>query len=302
MYKNIYHQHKIENLINITDIVTIHYFEFDKSFESDGEAHDFWEIVYADKDDLIIQTESEVYTLKEGYMTFHKPMEFHKHSADKSIPPNVFIISFVCNSKAMSFFENKVLFVPKSIRHYISTIISEAKQTFELPFFNPYMNRLKLLPNPNLGGQQLIRTSLEQMLILLIRFASTETSSEIFVPSNQLDSEIYKAIVTVLQEHIYSSLTLTDICKSTNYSKTFLCTSFHKTTGVSIMQFYLNLKINAAKKLIRERKLTFSQISEKLSFSSPAYFTQVFKKHTRMTPSQYISSVRTPNNTTPSYY
>ena len=295
MEKSIYHQHKIENLINITDIVTIHYFELDKTFESDGEAHDFWELVYADKDDAIVQAEDRVYTLREGEMIFHKPMEYHKLSADKQVPPNVFIISFVCKSKAMSFFEGKILPIPREIRHYISTIIGEAKQTFRIPFFNPYMKQLELLPNPNLGGQQLIRTSLEQFLILLIRLSSSQNPSEVFVPHKELDSAIYNAIDRLLREHVFDHLSLDDICRQTNYGKTFLCTSFRKTAGVSIMQYYLRLKISTAKKLIRERKASFAEISEQLQFSSPAYFTQVFKQHTRMTPSQYQRAVSLPD-------
>lgn len=294
MKKNIYYQHKIENLIHITDIVTIHYFEFDKSFESDGEAHNFWEIVYADKDDIIVQSADSITRLKEGHMIFHKPMEFHKLSADKSIPPNVFIISFVCNSKAMSFFENKTFFIPTEIRHYISTIISEAKQTFDIPFFNPYMKKLKLLPTPNLGGQQMIRTCLEQFLIMLIRLSSAQNPSEVFVQSHLLESELFKSIVSFLEENIFSDISLDDICKRTNYGKTFLCTAFRKTAGVSIMQYYLNMKISTAKKMIREKKLSFAQISERLCFSNPSYFTRVFKEHTRMTPSQYARAVCVP--------
>lgn len=299
MEKSIYYQHKIENLINITDIVTIHYFEFDKSFESDGEAHDFWEIVYADKDDIIIQAEDSVQVLREGYMAFHKPMEFHKLSADKSVPPNVFIISFICTSKAMSFFEGKILYIPEELRPFIATIIAEAKQTFALPVNNPYMKQLTLLPSPNLGGQQMIRISLEQFLILLIRHSSAQNPSEIFVPHNQLNSELCKSIVSLLEENVFADLSLDDICKYTNYGKTFLCNAFKKSTGTSIMHYYMELKINAAKKMIREKSHSFAQISELLYFSTPAYFTYLFKKYTRMTPSQYYRSVCTPETKPP---
>ena len=44
-----YVKHRIENLVNIAKIVTIHYYELDKNFSYPGESHDFWELVYADK-------------------------------------------------------------------------------------------------------------------------------------------------------------------------------------------------------------------------------------------------------------
>ena len=48
-----YFKHKINNLLVINGIITVHYFEFSKDFKHEGESHDFWEIVYADKEDII---------------------------------------------------------------------------------------------------------------------------------------------------------------------------------------------------------------------------------------------------------
>ena len=42
-----------------------------------------------------------------------------------------------------------------------------------------------------------------------------------------------------------------------------------------------------AKRLIRERELSVKEISEKLSFDTPNYFSKTFKKKTGMTPLQY---------------
>ena len=59
-------QHKIENLLVINKIVTIHYFEFDKNFVGEAESHDFWEINYADKGQFSIVTDDKCVTLKQG--------------------------------------------------------------------------------------------------------------------------------------------------------------------------------------------------------------------------------------------
>ena len=47
------------------------------------------------------------------------------------------------------------------------------------------------------------------------------------------------------------------------------------------------LKVMEAKRLIDEEKLNFTEISEKLNFSSPYYFTKVFKKSVGLSPSEY---------------
>ena len=84
---------KIANIINIQKIVTLHYFEFERSFRSKGESHDFWEMIYADKGDLQVKLKNKEFTLSQGECYFHKPNEFHTHYANGVVAPNIFIIS-----------------------------------------------------------------------------------------------------------------------------------------------------------------------------------------------------------------
>jgi AraC-like DNA-binding protein len=89
---------------------------------------------------------------------------------------------------------------------------------------------------------------------------------------------------------LYSKITLTEISRQTFYSKTFLNTIFKKNTGASIMQYYTMLKVDEAKRLLRE-KVSSSEVSAKLKFESPTYFTKVFKKYTNLTPSAYKKTI-----------
>jgi two-component system response regulator YesN len=58
-------------------------------------------------------------------------------------------------------------------------------------------------------------------------------------------------------------------------------------TGKTIMGYYTELKINQAKQLLRENELSVREISEKLAFSTPDYFTKTFKRVTGLTPLAY---------------
>ena len=57
---------QLSNLINVSKIVTIHYYEFDKSFVFNGEKHDFWELVYVDKGQVEICRDNEKIALSQG--------------------------------------------------------------------------------------------------------------------------------------------------------------------------------------------------------------------------------------------
>ena len=55
----------------------------------------------------------------------------------------------------------------------------------------------------------------------------------------------------------------------------------------SIIEYFIELKIEKAKQLILENKLSVKEISAALSFNEPNYFTKTFKRVTGITPSTY---------------
>ena len=87
-----------DRILNVSKIITIFYMEFSKNFCYDGESHDFWEMVYIDKGEMICTADKKQFVLKSGEMTFHKPNEFHNLSGDGNVAPNVSIITFECKS------------------------------------------------------------------------------------------------------------------------------------------------------------------------------------------------------------
>ena len=50
---------------------------------------------------------------------------------------------------------------------------------------------------------------------------------------------------------------------------------------------FIELKINKAKGYMRDCDYNISEISEMLAFSSPQYFSRIFKQRTGLTPTEY---------------
>ena len=71
-------------------------------------------------------------------------------------------------------------------------------------------------------------------------------------------------------------------------NKSYLCQLFKNETESGIIDYYINLKIKEAKFLIRKGNLNFTQIAEKLGYSSLHHFTRTFKATEKMSP-QVIS-------------
>ncbi len=287
-----FYMHKISNLLNVQKIVTVHYQSLERNYVFPEEKHDFWEINYADKENVFVGLGNKKIELKQGEMLFIKPNQPHYvESGNKE--PNLFIISFTTRSESMNFFRGKKYPVPENYRYLLQNIMSEAQQTFELPDFDPNLTELKLRINPNLGGEQILKNSLETLLIYLLRIAQQKapTSQGFFVSkiadSSELEDEIYK----FLTSRIYGQFQLLDLTEALHYGTTHLCTFFKAKTGQSIYQTYMKLKIDEAKKLIRKH-YAFSDISDLLYFDSISSFTSVFKKYVGMTPGEYRNSIK----------
>jgi len=284
-----YIQHKIANLISIHKIVSFHYYELNKDFFFEGESHNFWEIVFVDAGHVEIATDNCVYHLKQGNMIFHKPNEFHTLKADQNSAANVVVVSFVCSSESMRFFKGKICTVPQKLKKYLSSIIEEAEQTFDTMQVSDI--QLKLKENPPIGGQQMVKTLLEQFLILLIRSENNHQNLRVFPSKESMENHLVTQMIALIDENIYKKINVEQICKEMKYSRAYLSKIFKQTTGYTLLEYTLIRKIKEAKKLIREERYNFTQISDMLCFDNPHYFSRVFRRITNLIPTEYKNSV-----------
>lgn len=284
----VYIKHKLANVLNVSKIVTMHYHEFNKNFHFPGEIHDFWEFVYVDSGEVIVTASKTEFQLKTGDFIFHKPNEFHNISANKKVPANVFVISFVSTSQNMTYFKNKSGTLPEALRSYIEILLKEGKKTFKFS----KQNSLKPIENAPFGGQQIVRTTLEQLLIMLIRTEINDSSNINLFPTKEgMDNHLVNSVIKLLENNVYDKITVDEICSELNYSKTYISKIFNKICGCTIIEYYTNLKIKEAKLLMRKNLYNITEISDMLSFNNPHYFSRVFKKKTNMTPREYLNSV-----------
>ena len=101
-----------QRLIEITQLFSVHYFEYTSSYRFSGESHDFWELLYVDNGAVQVVAGEEVHSLSRGQMIFHQPGEFHALSANGAVAPNLVVVSFQCRSPALDFFRRQLTAIP----------------------------------------------------------------------------------------------------------------------------------------------------------------------------------------------
>ncbi|MEF3306478.1 AraC family transcriptional regulator [Paenibacillus sp. GYB003] len=285
-----YERTRLTPVIVIDRMITIYYFEFGKHFVFQGEAHDFWELLYVDKGELEVWADDRCYRVDQGTLIFHKPNEFHKFHAENGKAPNLIVLTFDCDSEAMKRFEHQVIRLLDDERDLLAKLIQEAVAAFEFPFRFPLRRRA----DAPVGAEQMVKLHLESLLIRLLRRGDWEAKpARLTRPAKEKEYDrLTKQTIAMLSEAIDAHVTLEEIVESLGVSKTILKDVFKQNTGRTIMDYYSQMKIDRAKLLIREGTYNFTEIAERLGFSSVHVFSKSFKRIVDMTPTEYAKSVR----------
>jgi AraC-like DNA-binding protein len=96
-----------------------------------------------------------------------------------------------------------------------------------------------------------------------------------------------RAAIRFIEENLASYITLEDIARAGNMSKSHLNEWFRAVTGMTPYEYLLVSRVERAVELLRSTDMTVLDISETCGFSNLANFNKAFKKRTGLTPQAY---------------
>jgi AraC family transcriptional regulator, arabinose operon regulatory protein len=108
--------------------------------------------------------------------------------------------------------------------------------------------------------------------------------------SDDLDDEsnpvVHRAI-RFLEKNLHHKLSLRQIAAEAGFSPTYFSTLFRKETNYAPLSYFSHLKILKACEYLDYTRMKVKDISYKLGFTDPYYFTRDFKLKMGMSPRQY---------------
>ncbi len=276
----------------IDSIVSLHYFEYTPQFRYSGEAHDFWELIYCDKGYLRLTAGNEEYILSRGQAFLHPPSQFHNICAHKEASANSIIVSFCSDCPSLFSLSDKVISTDSFIASALFSILREAQASFKNPLGMIYDAQLLRKDRADyFASEQVIQNYMELLLIRLIRQNDPAAQAPEF-PLSTRSSQLLNEIIRYMKEHLSEKLTFGQIAEHFSISPTTLKKLFRRNCGCGTMEYLTKLRIELAKALLLEGKLSCTDIAAQCGFCSIHHFSKVFKDASQMAPTEYVRSVK----------
>ncbi|MFB9275361.1 response regulator transcription factor [Cohnella cellulosilytica] len=116
-----------------------------------------------------------------------------------------------------------------------------------------------------------------------------ETSGGI---SHDNSNELVRNAKAYIHDNFNRQISLDAISNHVLMSKNYLSSLFKRETGINLWDYVTLVRIEHAKKLLSSSRMKNYEISARIGYENPSYFTKMFKKATGMLPQEYQNSVK----------
>jgi AraC family transcriptional regulator len=96
-----------------------------------------------------------------------------------------------------------------------------------------------------------------------------------------------RQITDWMREHSAEEFNLDRVAAQAGLSKFYFNRLFKSAVGVSPSHYHINLRMDEAKRLLRETKRSVVEIALDVGYSNPSHFAQLFRRETGLSPSNY---------------
>src|SRR5262249_48164123 len=139
-------------------------------------------------------------------------------------------------------------------------------------------------------GKLYIESLVNTLSVHLLRHYSTDS----LIPDLQfggLPSHRLRRVTEFIEENLERDLSLGEIAQAVELSPFHFARSFKQTTGVTPIQFLMQRRIEAAKRLLAESELPIVEIGLRVGLKNQSHFTTLFRKFTALTPRSYRNEI-----------
>lgn len=140
---------------------------------------------------------------------------------------------------------------------------------------SPYQGKLLKLHTENL-----VMTAVFECAKVIDQLTPQKKSDNPYTGDVAYDARLY------IDTHMADFQSVTQLASQLGTNETTLRQQFKATFGVTIFEYLIYLRMNAAQKLIKDGHLSIAEIGHRVGYTTPANFTTAYKKFFGTTPAK----------------
>jgi AraC family L-rhamnose operon regulatory protein RhaS len=125
---------------------------------------------------------------------------------------------------------------------------------------------------------------LEILFLIQYMYTNSQKDNELQLPNSTND---LNEIILYLHTNYQNKITIEDLTKAFHINRTTLSKKFRTSTGMSIKDYLIKLRIKIAALMLRDTMLGISLIMERAGFNEPHHFSRMFNKYMGCSPTNY---------------
>lgn len=258
---------KVATSFSIESLAHPHEHSLPATFASIGEFYNFIEMCYLESGKAEFVIEDKVYLVESGTLVFYKPLHFHKFRSVEGTTLKLYTLSMEIRGNLPD-------------RLYDTPFSLDAQQ--EEKFLSAFRAAREFLERDADNSVGTLAALELQSLIVDISRQPIQQHEYLSTDS----ALTYKKIIETMESEVSSNITLDEIAKRVNISKSYLKTLFAKYCDLPPKEYYRKLRLREAMRLLLDN-VSVSEIAERMNFSYPNNFTEFFKNEMGMTPTEY---------------
>ncbi len=252
--------------------------------------HNYIEILYCTKGEMLIMVNGIRYNLTIGDMLIINSKEIHSTYTNSEGETAYIMLKFspeILYSTTASFFEAKYVlpFTLSSSTHQKLFKAIEIEQTVI-----PKMLKriLKEYREKSYGYEMAVRASICEMFLYILRsWHLLGVDLNLGINTSRADVVRLQGVFEHVEKNFHREIKVDELAALCNMSYSYFSRYFKLVTNTNITEYINHVRINEALKLLAESDMNITEVAFEVGFSSSSYFIQQFKLQKGMTPKQF---------------
>lgn len=148
-----------------------------------------------------------------------------------------------------------------------------------------YLQKLLYEVEEKIPGHETVCQNLMEILVVLLERQTNFSTT--LAPVSKKTSRLSGYIRRYIDHHYKENITLDHLAEISHVSKFHLAHAFTEEYGISPINYMISKRIEEGEYLLKTTDFSLALISHICGFSSPSYFSQIFKKQNHCSPREF---------------